>query len=1322
MATLVLGAVGSAIGGAFGGAILGFSGAAIGGFIGSTIGSVVDSWIVSSLAPAQKIEGQRLDSLRITSATEGAIIPRLYGRMRIGGNIIWATDFREETKTTTQGGGKGGGGGKVRTTEYLYYASFAVALCEGPITGIGRIWADGKPLDMTGITWRWYPGSETQTADPFIAAKMGAANTPAYRGTAYVVFEELPLATYGNRLPQLSFEVFRPLADPDTAEGLVKAVTMIPASGEFSYATAPVKKTTGAGGATVAENLNAIADTADIIVALDRLQAMAPAVESVSLVVAWFGDDLRAGNCNVRPGVEVGTKATTPSAWVVNGVSRADAFLVSRDAEDRPVYGGTPSDFAVVQAIQEMKARGLRVTFYPFLLLDVPPGNTKPNPYSANAASSGQPTFPWRGRITCSPAAGFAGSVDKTAAAATQVSALFGTAAPANFSVSGTNVSWTGPVGEWSLRRMILHYAHLCKAAGGVDAFLIGSEMPGLTTIRSGAITYPAVTAFKSLAADVRAILGAGPRIGYAADWSEYFGHHPADGSGDVFFHLDPLWSDANIDLIGIDNYMPLSDWRDGFDHADASLAPAIYDRAYLQSNITGSEGFDWFYASPADRSAQIRTPITDGSAGKPWVFRYKDLRAWWSNPHFNRPGGVESGTPTAWVPESKPVWFTELGCPAIDRGTNQPNVFFDPKSSESFTPYFSRGWRDDAIQRAYLEASYLWWGQGTNNPTSAIYGGRMVHVPECAAWTWDARPYPFFPELTGVWTDGPNWRLGHWLTGRLGAVSLAALVRHLCLRAGLDEAFIDVSCLWGAVEGYVIGALESPRASISTLARHFGFDAIESEGVIRFVMRGRATVATLAIDDLVASREGEVFELTRGQETELPQALKWQVARADEDYDAALVEARRITVDTTRIASESFPMAIPPEEAERRCRRALMEAWIGRESATFRLPPSRLALDPADVIRLGHDGREVEYRLVSVADAEARGIEAVRQDRAAYDLPPGEPRPASLASPVVFGTPEVVMLDLPQITEDQPAHRPLIAANASPWPGEIAVFRSASTDGFNLLTTFGSRARIGTLAFDFFPGPTSRFDQGNALVVDLLTGTLESVSDVALFGGANALAVESAAGQWEIVQAGAAELITPGRYRLTRLLRGQRGTEHAMGNPAPAGARVVVLDTTLASLPIAEADLGLPWNWRVGPAARSVTDDSYAALGFTPTGRGLVPFAPVHVEQPWRTARNPGDLTIRWTRRSRALVADAWEQVEVPLAEDLESYDVQILGGSAVKRTLTSATTSVLYTAAQQTVDWGAPLGPGQTLAIRIFQLSNRLGRGTPATVTLQF
>lgn len=972
---------------------------------------------------------------------------------------------------------------------------------------------------------------------------------------------------------------------------------------------------------------------------------------------------------------------------------------------------------------QEMKARGLRVTFYPFILMDVPPGNTLPNPYSDNAAEAGQPAFPWRGRITCSPAADFAGTVDKTATAAAQVAALFGAATPASFNVSGESVSWTGPSGEWGLRRMVLHYAHLCAAAGGVNAFLIGTEMPGLTTIRSGASTYPAVQAYRDLLADVRSILGSGVSLGYAADWSEYFGHQPGDGSGDVFFHLDPLWADPEIDFVGIDNYMPLSDWRDGFEHLDAAEGwPAIYDRAYLQGNIAGGEGFDWFYASAADRSAQVRTPITDGAAAKPWVFRYKDLRSWWSNAHYERPGGIESGTPTAWTPESKPVWFTELGCPAIDRGTNQPNVFFDPKSSESFTPYFSRGWRDDAIQRAYLEATYLWWGTHANNPVSSVYGGRMVHVPECAAWTWDARPYPFFPALTDVWTDGANWRLGHWLTGRLGAVSLAALVRHLCLRAGMPEARIDVTGLWGAVEGYAIGALESPRASITTLSRHFGFDAVETEGVIRFVMRGRASITSIAHDDLVAAREGDLLELTRAQETELPQALKWQVARADEDYDAALVEARRITVDTTRIASESFPMAVPPEEAERRCRRALMEAWTGRETAAFRLPPSRLALDPADVVTLSHDGRQIPLRLVSIADAEARGIEAVRQDREAHDLPPGAPRPSSLSKAVVFGAPEALLMDLPQLTEDRPAHRPLVAAHAVPWPGEMAVFRSPSTDGFELLTTFGGRAQIGMLVSDFYAGPISRFDLGNVLVVDLLSGTLESVTDLTLFGGANVLAIESSPGTWEIMQAGAAELIAPGRYSLTRLLRGQRGTEDAMATPAPAGARVVVLDTALASLPIAEADLGLPWNWRVGPASRSVSGETYVASSFTPVGVGLRPFSVAHVEQPWRRPRTPGDLTIRWTRRSRALSADSWGAVEVPLIEEVEAYEVEILDGSTVKRVLSVTTTSAIYTAAQQTADWGALLGLGDTLDICIYQFSTLIGRGAVKTITLTF
>ncbi len=1315
MATLVLGAVGTAIGGAMGGTVLGLSGAAIGGMIGSAVGSMVDSWLISSLQPGQRYEGQRLDGLRLTSSTEGMVIPRLYGAARVGGNIIWATDFREEVTTKEQGGGKGGGGGKVRTTEYAYFVSFAVGLCEGPISGIGRLWVDGDLMDLTDVTWRAYLGTETQLADPTIVAAMGAEATPAYRGTAYVVFDNLAVTEYGNRIPQITFEVFRPLADEDTAEGLVRAVTLIPGTGEFVYATEEIRK----GGGAETENAHTAEGVADVVVSLDRLEALAPAVESVSLVVAWFGDDLRCGSCALRPGVELPAKDTS-RGWSVGGVGRGGARLVSMDEEGRPLYGGTPADFAVVQAIGDIRSRGLRVTFYPFVLMDVPSDNTLPNPYSDGAGDTGQPPFPWRGRITCSPAAGYSGTVDKTGGASAQVAAFFGSAATTDFAVSGTDVVWTGGA-DWGYRRMILHYAHLCAAAGGVDAFLIGSEMRGLTQVRSGASSYPAVQEFRDLLADVRSILGAGTKISYAADWSEYFGHHPADGSGDVFHHLDPLWSD-DVDFVGIDNYMPLSDWRDGTDHADAVAGWAsIYDRGYLDANIEGGEGYDWFYGSDADRVSQIRTPVTDG-AGKPWVWRYKDVRSWWSNAHHNRPGGVESGTATGWSPRSKPIWFTELGCPAIDRGTNQPNVFVDPKSSESWVPWFSRGWQDTAIQRAYLEATYLHWSDSANNPVSPVYGARMVTLGECAAWTWDARPYPFFPRMVDAWSDSANWRLGHWLTGRLGAVSLAALVRHLCASGGLSAARVDVSGLHGAAEGLVVAGLESPRTTIAMLGRHFGFDACESEGVIRFVMRGRAPVLTVMPDELAQSAAGsEVFEITRGQETELPQALKWQVSRSDDAYDAVVVEARRITVDSARVSSEAFPVIVAPEEADRRCRRALMEAWSGREAASFVLPPSRLELDPTDVVMLRHDARDYELRITRISDAEARAVEVIRQDREVYELPPGRARGARLRSPVLFPAPTVALLDLPLLSEEQDAAAPLVAAAVTPWPGRMAIWRRSGDDDFERDATFTRRARMGLLAYDLYSGPLWRYDLGNEFHVDLLSGTLASVSETALFRGRNAFALEAAPGQWEILQARTAELVSPGRYRLTRLLRGQRGTEHVMAPVVAAGARVVVLDEALAEAPVTAAELNQAWDWRIGPVRRPVTDSSYRGITFTPRGVGLRPFAPVHVAQPWRRGRVPGDLAITWIRRSRSLSADVWDG-GVLLAEESQAWEVDILDAGAVLRTLNSDTIGVVYTSAQQVADWGAPLGPGASLDVRIAQISTTFGRGAAPIVTLHF
>jgi hypothetical protein len=1309
MASLVLGAVGAAIGGA--GAAFTVAGTAVTwgqilGAAGTAVGSAVDSMLVAALMPSQTQNGARLSDLRVTSATEGAVIPRVVGRMRVGGNVIWATDFVEHVHADRVGG-KGGGGQKVRT--YSYTASFAVALCEGPIVGITRIWVDGKPFWLSEPGMRVYRGTEDQAPDPYILAMSGWA-APAYRGLAYVVFVDMDLERFGNRLPQISFEVIRPPEDASAAEALIRAVTMIPGCGEYAYGTTPVVTTEA--GVTTVENQHASQDKTDLVVSLDDLEAVLPGCGSVTLVAGWFGSDLRCGSCLIQPGVEAAAKPVSQD-WAVNGVTRGGAHLVST-ASGLPAYGGTPSDHTIVAAVQEIKARGMKVVFCPMVLMDVPAGNSLPDPYSDGAAGTGQPAYPWRGRITCSPAAGFVGSVDKTGAAATQVAAFFGAAVAGDLAVAGEVVSWIGGV-DWGYRRMVLHYAALCAAAGGVDAFLIGSELRGLTQVRSAAATYPAVAALQALAADVSAILGPGVKVGYAADWTEYSGHQPADGTGDVFFHLDPLWADANIDFVGVDMYAPLSDWRDGVDHLDAADWPSIQSPGYLEANIEGGEGYDWYYADDAGRDAQTRLPITDGAYGEPWVFRPKDLRNWWLNQHFNRPAGVQSGIATAWVPQGKPIWLTETGCAAVDKGANDPAAFGDPKSSESRLPPYSRGGPDNAMQRRYIEAVLGYWGDTAINPASSVYAGRMIDTTQIALWTWDARPFPAFPALAGIWGDTGSWRTGHWLTGRLGGGNLGAVVRELCLRSGLSADRIDTSALSGVLNGYAITGLDSARGAIEPLRRFFGFDAVESEGVIRFVSRGSGPVLELSADDLVAPDDGgEVFTLTRAQETELALARKWRVIDADADYNGLTVEARRVSVDTSRIVDEGFDIAAPGYVADREVRRALFEEWAGRETASFRLPPSRLAIDAADVIGLQHDGRVMTLAVAQVADGDRRTVDGVRRDPAIYGLPIGVGRPVVTTGPVVRGPALATLLNLPQLSEAHDARAAYAAIYAAPWWPGVAVQWSREADSWTTVATGAAPARFGSLVDPLSAGPVGRLDHGGALVVDLSSGTFESVSDAALFGGANALAVESAAGVWEVLQFGMAELVSPGRWRLTRLLRGQLGTEDAMGAPTAAGSVVVVLDDSLVDVVFSVVDLGADIGWRVLPTEALPGDPAITPVSFGHSLRGLRPFSPAQLRG---TRAGSGDWALSWLRRSRDPAADNWALVEVPLPEPSEAYRVEILSGLTVVRAVdVSAATVWTYAAAAQTADFGAPVA---SLTWRVAQYG-QLGLGPWSTITV--
>ena len=908
------------------------AGAAIGNAgLGSIIANTAASFVTGAIdnlifGPTKRsVEGPRLDSFSVQASTEGAGILRVYGRSRVAGQLIWAANFRETTSETTESTGGKGGRPTAQTTftEYLYSISFAVGLCEGVIDKIGRVWADGKPLDLSEINYRLYRGTDEQTPDSAIEAIEGDA--PAFRGLAYIVFEDMPLQDFGNRIPQLAFEVEKRLAqDDDTAlENALTAVTIIPGSGEFVYGTTKVLREIGEG-ETTSENVHNNSGTTNFSASLDNLQATLPNLKAASLVASWFGNDLRAGHCTLRPGVEHVEKVTTPYPWRAGDVNREDAHIVSR-IDDEPAYGGTPADRSVIEAITAMKAAGIDVMFHPFILMDVAEGNGLPDPYGG----SEQGAYPWRGRISV-------GAGDKTSVSASDVAAFFGTATPSHFSIHNGEVQYSGP-NEWSFRRMILHYAMLCAAAGGVEAFLIGSELRGITTARSSSSTYPAVAAMKALAQDVRSILGSATKISYGADWSEYFGHQPGDGSGDLFFHLDDFWSDGNVDFIGIDNYTPLADWRDGFAHQDAIAGfQGPYDRDYLQSNIEGGEGFDWFYASQQDREGQIRTPISDGAYNEPWVYRYKDFKNWWLNQHHHRPGGARSASPTTWVPQSKPFRFTEAGAPAVDKGANQPNVFVDAKSSESALPHFSTGARDDLAQRRALEALHDYWRRGTNNPVSTVYGDKMVAIDQTYVYAWDARPFPFFPALTNIWGDGPNWEKGHWLNGRAGRAPLGLLVESLALQAGFTQ--IETSGLRGVLTGYIVDRPMSPREMIDPLAKVFQFDVIEAGEVIRFQARDSEPVLHVALSEL-AETDDASFTASLAQESDLPAAYRLGFIDEGSDYSAAVAEARDPGAHPSREVGSEIAAVIAQAEAESRARSILADAWVMRETANFSLP-----------------------------------------------------------------------------------------------------------------------------------------------------------------------------------------------------------------------------------------------------------------------------------------------------------------------------------------------------------------------------------------------
>ncbi|OQM73603.1 phage tail baseplate protein [Manganibacter manganicus] len=257
--------------------------------------------------------------------------------------------------------------------------------------------------------------------------------------------------------------------------------------------------------------------------------------------------------------------------------------------------------------------------------------------------------------------------------------------------------------------------------------------------------------------------------------------------------------------------------------------------------------------------------------------------------------------------------------------------------------------------------------------------------------------------------------------------------------------------------------------------------------------------------------------------------------------------------------------------------------------------------------------------------------------------------------------------------------------------------------------------ARLGRLIEPLPPGSMGRVDRSSTIGVELFDAEVVSVAMAQLLNGANAAAIRSASGAWEIVQFQTAEEVTPQAWRLSGLVRGQLGTDDAMLAGALTGADFVVLDDAVVPAGLQASEIGLLLNWRIGPSASDLSDDNFLTVAETGGLRALLPFSPVHLKARWMGA----DLAFSWIRRSR-IGGDSWQGSEIPLGEAVEQYRLEIAApGGPVLRTEMVDAPRWLYPQAAILNDFAA-LPPEIEITVR--QFSTAVGWGLPAHRSFTF
>ncbi len=509
----------------------------------------------------------------------------------------------------------------------------------------------------------------------------------------------------------------------------------------------------------------------------------------------------------------------------------------------------------------------------------------------------------------------------------------------------------------------------------------------------------------------------------------------------------------------------------------------------------------------------------------------------------------------------------------------------------------------------------------------------------------------------------------------------------------------------------------------------------------IKFVARGGASVVTIPAADLDARAAGQEpgvqITTSREMDSQLPRRVTVQHLDYDREYNTGTQYAERLNTAAINARVLDLPIVLTATEAAGKAEVLLYLYWLERYDVAVTLPPTYLHIEPGDIATLTTPEGQILVRIVTVNYTSDGRVECKAKYAApAIYTPLGGTQPVYNAgavytptaigsSPAVAGPTTItpvgasayVLLDVPMISSAQsgPSFLAAMTGALAGWRGGVLMQSTDAGSTWASIDDFGAPgSELGTCTSSIGAVDHRTMDNASVLAVTLQQGDLFSVTQLALFGGANHFAY-GVDGRWEIIAAQTCTLVSGTSYVLQNLLRGRFGSEWAMGLHA-VGDSLVPLDTTdIALIAMGTGSIGLSYLYRGITTGRDISTDSNRTFAYQ--GVNLKPLAPIYLTGAIDPASS--DWSLSWIRRTRT--GGEWrDNVNADLGESSESYQIDIYADgtyATVKRTLTVAAPSAAYASADQVSDFG---GNQATLYLKLYQMSATVGRGYPLTTSI--